>query len=71
VAANFIDSGLGNDAPRKGTAVAEGLMSLHVPPLHVLLVVREADRVVEIVSIRPDHVLSDGQRPNGAEPSRQ
>jgi hypothetical protein len=68
VAADAIDVGLGNDALRKGTALAEGLRSLHVAPLYVLLTVREEDRLVEIVSIRPDRSLSGAPQPNGVDP---
>jgi hypothetical protein len=68
VAADAIDVGLGNDALRKGRAVAEGLRSLHVAPLCVLLTVREEDRLVEIVSIRPDGTLTDPPEPIGADP---
>jgi hypothetical protein len=67
VAANTIDSGLGHDAQRKGTAVAEGLRSVHVPPLYALMIVREADRLVEIVSIRSDGVLPTLADSNGSD----
>jgi hypothetical protein len=71
VAADAIDAGLGNDAQRKGTAVAEGLRSLHVAPLYVLLTVREDDRLVEIVSIRPDGTKIDPPEPAGTDPPPQ
>jgi hypothetical protein len=47
-----IDLALANDAASKGEAVAEGLRSLIAPPLRVLFVVREADRVAQVELVR-------------------
>jgi hypothetical protein len=53
-AANTIDQVLGTDPGPKGKAVSEGLYTLHVPPLHVLYSFSEADRIVEVASVRRD-----------------
>jgi len=47
-----IDLALGSDAASKGEAVAEGLRSFNAPPLRVLFVARESDRVVNVALIR-------------------
>jgi len=60
-AANLIDLELAYDAGRKGNTVSEGLRSFYVPPLYVLYTVREADRLVELVSLRSDRWLADRQ----------
>jgi plasmid stabilization system protein ParE len=65
-AADAIDAELAEDAGRKGASVSEGLRSLYVPPLFVLFVVRDGDRIVEVVSVRSDRPLSERQEKNGA-----
>jgi len=51
-AIDWLDRELGEDAPGKGIELREGLRALLVPPLRVLFVVREADRVVEVLRVR-------------------
>lgn len=51
-AVQAIDVALSSDAESKGDAVAEGLRSFNVQPLRALFVVRQADRVAEIVMVR-------------------
>jgi hypothetical protein len=51
-AVRAIDQSLASEANFKGDQVAEGLRSLIAPPLRVLFVVRESDRVVEIELVR-------------------
>jgi hypothetical protein len=68
-AANVIDVELATDAERKGAEVSEGLRSLHVSPLYVLYIVREPDRLVEMVSLRSDRLLSESSEPNGNKPA--
>lgn len=65
-AADAIDAHLAEDAGRKGASVSEGLRSLCVPPLFVLFVVRDGDRIVEVVSVRSDLPLTRRQGKNGA-----
>ena len=45
-AVRTIDVAVCSDAASKGAAVSEGLRSLNVPPLRVLFLVRESDRIV-------------------------
>ena len=47
-----IDLALGSDAASKGEAVAEGLRAFNAPPLRVLFVARESDRVVNVALVR-------------------
>jgi len=47
-----IDLALGSDAASKGEAVAEGLWAFNAPPLRVLFVARESDRVVNVALVR-------------------
>lgn len=51
-AVQVIDAALGHDAAAKGNRVVEGLRVFHAPPLRVLFVAREADRVVEVEVVR-------------------
>lgn len=51
-AVQAIDLTLAIDAASKGELVAEGLRSLNAPPLRVLFVTREADRVAQIELVR-------------------
>ncbi len=51
-AADLIDQQLADDAAKKGTELSEGLRALFVPPLRVLFVVREDDRVVEVLWVK-------------------
>jgi hypothetical protein len=51
-ASNNIDRILAVSPETSRQNLAEGLYVLVVPPLKILFVVREADRVVEVVSVR-------------------
>ena len=51
-ATNAIDRELGDGSTSKGTELSEGLRALFEPPLQVLFVVREDDRVVEVLRIK-------------------
>jgi len=48
-----IDGQLGEDAFSKGIELSEGLRTVVVHPLRVLFAVRDADRIVEVVRVRP------------------
>ena len=52
-AANAIDTELATKPLEKGLILSEGLRVLNVPPLHVLFTVQEADRLVQVVLVRP------------------
>ena len=52
-AAHAIDLELAVDASTKGAELSEGLRALFVPPLRALFVVREDDRIAEVLRIRP------------------
>jgi hypothetical protein len=54
LAADAIDRELAVAPDQKGSPVSEGLRTLYIPPLHVLFSVREADRLVEVASVRSD-----------------
>lgn len=60
-AANSIDQELSNDPASKGYPVSPALRGLHVPPLQVLYSIREADRLVEVISVKRDPPESNGQ----------
>jgi hypothetical protein len=51
-AVQAIDLALVSDAATKGVEIAEGLRAFLAPPLRVLFVMRDADRVVEIEFVR-------------------
>jgi hypothetical protein len=51
-AVQAVDDALSIDAESKGNRVAEGLMSFNAPPIRVLFVVREPDRVAEVQLVR-------------------
>jgi plasmid stabilization system protein ParE len=51
-ATQAIDGELAQDATTRGDELSEGLRSLFVPPLKVIFVVREPDRIVEILRVR-------------------
>jgi len=51
-AAQAIDRALGEDAGIKGFELSEGLRVLYEPPLRVLFVVREKDRIVEVLRVK-------------------
>jgi hypothetical protein len=51
-AVQAIDVTLATDASARGETVAEGLRSLIAPPLRVLFVIREADRVAQVELVR-------------------
>ena len=51
-AGQLIDLALSSDVVSKGEVVAEGLRSFTAPPLHVLFVAREFDRVVQVELVR-------------------
>jgi plasmid stabilization system protein ParE len=68
-AANAIDVELASDPASKGTTVHEGLRALHIPPLHVMFSVDEADRLVRVVSVQADEQASESPQRNGQTPS--
>jgi hypothetical protein len=51
-ATHAIDKELVEDAATKGSELREGLRELTVPPLRVLFLVREEDRLVEVSKVR-------------------
>ena len=51
-ATHAIDRELVEDAATKGSELREGLRELTVPPLRVLFLVREEDRLVEVSKVR-------------------
>jgi len=51
-AVQAIDLALVSDAATKGVEIAEGLRAFLAPPLRVLFVMHDADRVVEIEFVR-------------------
>jgi hypothetical protein len=51
-ASDRIDAELAEDAHRKGVAVHEGLRLLTISPLCAYYVVRQADRIAEVLKIR-------------------
>ena len=51
-AVQAIDLALSSDASSKGDAVAEGLRSFITPPLRVLFVARDSDRVAQVQLVR-------------------
>ena len=51
-ATRVIDKELGEDAPVKGRELSEGLRSLFAPPLKVIFIVREDDRIAEVLRVR-------------------
>jgi hypothetical protein len=51
-AVQAIDLALASDAATKGVEIAEGLRAFLAPPLRVLFVMHDADRVVEIEFVR-------------------
>lgn len=51
-AVQAIDLALASDAGSKGEVVAEGLRSFIAPPLRVIFVTREADRVAQVELVR-------------------
>ncbi len=53
LAVNEIDRQLARDAPMQGIETSESLRAFFAPPLKVLFEVREADRIVEVVLVRP------------------
>lgn len=51
-AADLIDRELAQDAMLKGAELRESMRIFHAPPLQVLFVVRDQDRVVEVVRVK-------------------
>lgn len=51
-AVRAIDLALACDAATKGIQIADGLRAFLEPPLRVLFMTRDADRVIEIVFVR-------------------
>jgi hypothetical protein len=51
-AAHRIDVELSWDAPAKGRMVGEGLRCLHVGSLRAYFIVKEEDRIAEVVAVR-------------------
>lgn len=52
-AAEAIDRDLAVDASAKGIELSEGLRAYHAPPIRVLFLVRENDRIVEVLCVKP------------------
>lgn len=52
-AAEAIDRDLAVDASAKGIELSEGLRAYHAPPIRVLFLVRENDRIVEVLRVKP------------------
>jgi hypothetical protein len=68
-AANRIDRELAEDPDIKGRPLREGLRSFDVSPLRVLYLVKEMDRIVDVVSVRridspSPPLLGNGPPPN-------
>ena len=53
-AANHIDRLLAIDPANQGEPALEGVRGLHIAPLHVLFIVQELDRLVDVMSVRRD-----------------
>lgn len=51
-AAGAIDRDLGENAPIKGSELSEGLRSFFAPPLAAIFVMREEDRIAEVLRVR-------------------
>ena len=51
-AATAIDRDLAVDAFTKGVEISEGLRAIFSPPLRILYLVREQDRIVEVLRVR-------------------
>jgi hypothetical protein len=51
-AVNAIDRQLAHDAHAKGSELSEGLQTLVELPLKVLFVVRDEDRIVEVLRVK-------------------
>lgn len=51
-ASAVIDRELANDAPTKGTPLAEGLRVYDAPPIRAVFSVDDTDRTVEVARIR-------------------
>jgi len=67
-ASHRIDVALAEDADSKGTPLREGLRSLNDPPLRALFWVSEAERRVEVVSVRLLADLRPDPQSNGEPP---
>lgn len=52
LAASEIDRELAYNAPDKGVEVSEGIRAYFAPPLRILYLVREQDRIVEVLRVR-------------------
>jgi mRNA-degrading endonuclease RelE of RelBE toxin-antitoxin system len=53
-ASDAVDRMLAGDPVAQSFDVREGLRGLRVPPLRVIFLVREADRIVDVVRVRLD-----------------
>ena len=63
-ASSEIDAELTVDPSNKGWAMAEGLRGLLRLPLKVIFIVREEDRLVEVVSVRAEQEYgANGEAP--------
>lgn len=51
-AVQAIDLALSSASGSVGDQIAEGLYGLNAPPLRVLYVIRETDRIIEVVMVR-------------------
>jgi hypothetical protein len=67
-ATHAIDKELVEDAATKGSELSEGLRELIIPPLRVLFLVREPDRLVEVCTVRHLPSPSAPTRGNGFVP---
>jgi plasmid stabilization system protein ParE len=52
LATTAIDQDLAIDPSVKGVEVSEGIRAYFVPPLRILYLVREPDRIVEVLRVR-------------------
>src|SRR5438046_2858549 len=66
--ANQIDDELAEDPDIKGEPLREGLRSLTISPLRVLYLVKEMDRIVDVIGVRRIHPPSAPQLSNGEPP---
>jgi plasmid stabilization system protein ParE len=52
LATSAIDQDLAVDPQEKGVDVSEGIRAYFAPPLRILYLVREQDRIVEVLRVR-------------------
>jgi hypothetical protein len=61
-AANLIDLRLATNPSEQGQELSEGLRQLLIPPLRILFIVKEVDRIVEVVGCK---LIDIDHRSNG------